>query len=108
MSWRETFYHYVEWFVEYGVLAAEAADAHTIAREFPASRLLGSSPSLLVSLRDRRLSLLDGNQLGELGRDICHRIFCSVQAASRAEQRADFTESFIRRVVHDGNEQVTR
>jgi hypothetical protein len=44
--------------VEYGVLAAEAADAHTIAREFPASRLLGSGPSLLVSLRDERLSVL--------------------------------------------------
>lgn len=28
---------------------------------------------------------LGGNQLGELGRDICHRIFCSAQAASRAE-----------------------
>jgi hypothetical protein len=41
--------------VEYGVLAAEAADVHTIAREFPASRLLGSGPSLLDSLRDGRL-----------------------------------------------------
>lgn len=51
---------------------------------------------------------LDGNQLGELGRDICHRTLCCVQATSRAEQRADFTESFIRRAVHDGNEQVTR
>jgi hypothetical protein len=51
---------------------------------------------------------LVSDELGELGRDICHRIFCSVQAASRAEQRADFAESVIRRVVHDGNEPVTR
>jgi hypothetical protein len=51
---------------------------------------------------------LQGDQLGELGRDVCHRIFCSTQAASRAEQGTDFAESFIRRVVHDGNEQVTR
>ena len=33
---------------------------------------------------------LNCNQFGELGRDICHRIFCCVQAASRAEQRTDF------------------
>jgi hypothetical protein len=52
------------------------------------------------------LDRLRGDQFGELARDICHRIFCSVQAASRAEQRADFAESFICRVVHDGNEQV--
>jgi hypothetical protein len=51
---------------------------------------------------------LDGDQLGELGRDICHWLFCSAQAASRAEQGADFAESFVRRVVHDGNKQVTR
>ena len=51
---------------------------------------------------------LGGNQLGELGRDICHRIFCSAQATSRSEQGADFAESFIRRFVHDRNEQVTR
>ncbi len=55
-----------------------------------------------------RLSLLDGDQLGELGRDVCHRIFCSTQAASRAEQRTDFAESFVRRAMHDGDEQVTR
>jgi hypothetical protein len=29
-----------------------------------------------------RAIALESNQLGELGRDICHRIFCSVQAAS--------------------------
>ena len=46
---------------------------------------------------------LKGDQLGELGRDVFHRLFCSAQAASRAEQGADFAESFIRRVVHDGN-----
>jgi hypothetical protein len=40
------------------------------------------------------LDRLEGDQFGELARDICHRIFCSVQAASRAEQRADFAESF--------------
>jgi hypothetical protein len=55
-----------------------------------------------------RLSLLDGDQLSELGRDVCHRRFCSAKAASRAEQGADLAESFIRSVVHDGNEQVTR
>lgn len=49
---------------------------------------------------------LGGNQLGDLARDVCHRIFCSVQAASRAEQRTDVAESFIRCVVHDGDEQV--
>ena len=51
---------------------------------------------------------LEGDQLGELGRDVCHRLFCSAQAGSRGEQGADFAESFIRRVVHDGNEPVTR
>ena len=50
---------------------------------------------------------LDGGQLGELGRDGCHRLFRSAQAASRAEEGADFAESFIRRLVHDGNEQFT-
>jgi len=30
------------------------------------------------------------------------------QAASRAEQGADFAESFVSRVVHNGDEQVTR
>ena len=59
--------------------------------------------------RDSRFGCgLRGNQLSELGRDICHRIICSVQAASRTEQRADIAESFIRRAMHDGNEQVTR
>ena len=28
---------------------------------------------------------LESDQLGELGRDVCHRLFCSAQAASRAE-----------------------
>lgn len=51
---------------------------------------------------------LEGNQLGELVRDVCHRLFYSAQAASRAEQGADVAERFIRRVVHDGNEQITR
>ena len=51
---------------------------------------------------------LEGDQLGELGRDVCHRIFCSTHAASRAEQRADIAESFVRRAVHNGDEQVPR
>ena len=29
-----------------------------------------------------------GDQLGDLGRDVCHRRLCSAQAASRAEQGA--------------------
>ena len=44
---------------------------------------------------------LDGDQLGELGRDVGHRIFCSVQAVSRGEQGADFAESVVRRAVHN-------
>ncbi len=51
---------------------------------------------------------LDGDQLGELGRDVGHRHFCSVQAVSRGEHGADFAESYVRRVMHDGNELVTR
>src|SRR5436190_3617771 len=46
-------------------------------------------PQFAVRLLDR----LEGDQFGELARDICHRIFCSVQAASRAQQRAHFAES---------------
>lgn len=46
---------------------------------------------------------LEGDQLGELGRDVCHRPFCSAQATSRSQQWADFAESLKRRVVHDGN-----
>ena len=51
---------------------------------------------------------LRGDQLGELGRNVCHRLFHSAQTASRAEQGANFAESFICRAVHDWNEQVTR
>lgn len=51
---------------------------------------------------------LHGDQLGELGGDVCHRIFCSTEAGSRAEQGADFAESFVRRLVHNGDELVTR
>lgn len=39
---------------------------------------------------------------------MCHRIFCSTEAGSRAEQGADFAESFVRRLVHNGDELVTR
>jgi hypothetical protein len=61
-----------------------------------------------VGLATPAIQLDDGNQLGELGRDVCHRLIFSAQAASRAEQRADIAESFIRRVVQDGNEPFTR
>lgn len=48
------------------------------------------------------------DQLGDLGRDVRHRLLGSAQAASRAEQGADVAEVFVRRLVHDGYEQVTR
>jgi len=51
---------------------------------------------------------LGGDQLDELGRDVCHRVFSSTQVASRAEQGADIAESFVCRAVHDGDEEVTR
>ena len=51
---------------------------------------------------------LEGDQLGELGRDVSHRHLSSTQAVSRAEQGADVAKSVIRRAVHDGNELVTR
>ncbi len=51
---------------------------------------------------------LEGDQLGELGRDVCHRLFCGAQAAPRGEHGANFAESFIRRLVHNGNETLTR
>jgi len=61
-----------------------------------------------VSLRTRQsvfgwLWELHGHQLGELRGDVCHRIFCSTEAGSRAEQGADFPESFVRRLVHNGD-----
>lgn len=51
---------------------------------------------------------LEGDQFGDLGRDVCHRIFCSTQATSRGEHGAEFAESFVRRLVHNGDELVTR
>jgi len=50
-----------------------------------------------VSLRTRQsvfgwLWELHGHQLGELRGDVCHRIFCSTEAGSRAEQGADCGE----------------
>src|SRR5690242_13769576 len=61
-----------------------------------------------IELRFTPAIELLGDQLGELGRDVCHRVFCSTEAASRAEQGADFAESFVRRLVHNGDELVTR
>ena len=46
---------------------------------------------------------LEGDQLGQLGRDDCHRIFLSIQAVSRGKQGTDFAESFVRRAVHNGD-----
>jgi hypothetical protein len=67
------------------------------------------APNRLCDVRPATPAMeLRGDQLGELGRDVCHRLFCSAQTASRAEQGADFAESFVRRAVHDWNEQVTR
>jgi len=51
---------------------------------------------------------LESDQLGELGRDVGHQHFCSVEAVSRGEHGADFAESFVRRVMYDGNKLVTR
>jgi hypothetical protein len=36
------------------------------------------------SLHTPQLSL-DGYQLGQLGRNVCHRLFCGTQASSRGE-----------------------
>jgi hypothetical protein len=51
---------------------------------------------------------LRGEQLGELGGDVRHRIFCCTEAGSRAEQWANFAKSFVRRLVQNGDELVTR
>jgi hypothetical protein len=72
-----------------------------------ALRQKSGSGGLTENMSGARLSLLDRDQFGELRRDVCHRIFCSTQAASRAEQGADFAESFVRRAMHDGDQQVT-
>ncbi len=72
-----------------------------------ALRQKSGSGGLTENMSGARLSLLDRYQFGELRRDVCHRIFCSTQAASRAEQGADFAESFVRRAMHDGDQQVT-
>jgi hypothetical protein len=45
--------------------------------------------------------------LGKLRCDDRHRLFSGAQAASRSEQRANVAESFIRRLVHNGNETLT-
>ena len=51
---------------------------------------------------------LERDEFSEFGRDVCHRVFCRTQAATRAEQGADFAESFVGRIVYDGDEHVTR
>lgn len=71
-------------------------------------RTVAATPVPLVRRADHPANKPKGNQLGELARDICHRIFCSIQAASRTEQGAGFAESVIPRDVHDGTEQVAR
>lgn len=51
---------------------------------------------------------LEGDQFGELGRDVGHRHFCGLQAVSRGEHGADIAERSVRCVMHDGNELVSR
>lgn len=64
--------------------------------------------SVAASLRYRRgrWQQLEGNQLGDFARDIGHRIFRGIQAASRSEEGTDVSEGFVRRPVHYWNEQV--
>src|SRR5947207_952922 len=90
--------------VRLAVIEGELVDWHS--HEHEDEFFLVLEGKLELEVEEREPFVLGVDQFGELARDICHRIFCSVQAASRAEQRADFAESFICRVVHDGNEQV--
>lgn len=53
-------------------------------------------------------NLLERDQLGESGRDVCHTVFCCTRPGSRPEQGADFAEGLVRCVVYNGDEQVTR
>jgi len=50
---------------------------------------------------------LEGDQFGDLGRDVRHWLFGRTQAAARGEQGADFAKGLIRRVMHDWNEPLT-
>jgi hypothetical protein len=50
--------------------------------------------------------VLDGDHLGDLGGDDCHRILGSVQPVSGAEQGTDGPKFVIGRLVHDGDQQV--
>lgn len=52
--------------------------------------------------------VLHVDQLGDFGGDVCHRIFCNAQAASRAQQGADLSESLVRRSVHNRDELTAR
>lgn len=54
------------------------------------------------------MAYLGRHQFGELRCDTCHRLFCGTQAAPRGKEGADFTESFIRRPVHNWDEPLTR
>ena len=49
----------------------------------------------------------DQDELGELVRDLRHRLFCSIQATAGRKQRAHIAESDIRCLVYDRNQPVT-
>jgi hypothetical protein len=63
---------------------------------------------MLAEARDNALSTYRVTSSASLAGDVCHRLFCGAQATSRGEQGANFAESFIRRLVHNGNETLTR
>ncbi|APG16946.1 hypothetical protein A3780_04975 [Kosakonia radicincitans] len=52
------------------------------------------------------LDKLNSDQLCNFCCNNCQCIFSRVEAASGCKQGTDITESFIRRVMHDGNELV--
>jgi hypothetical protein len=85
-----------------------APDARLLAPLEMSSILSRCSPDVATPDYFGRPIGLDGDQIGKLGRDVRHRLFCRAQAASRGEQGANFAESFKRRLVHHGNETLTR